>query len=74
MKFTRAWSMPNAETFSIPDIGAFVGRHTMGERVVVDPFARSSIPSQNLVVARSRCVDIGEIVQGGLGCRRVNPS
>lgn len=33
--------MPNADTFSIPDIGAFVARHIMNAQTVVDPFARN---------------------------------
>lgn len=37
---TREWSMPNAETFSIPPIRDFVKRHIRG--VVVDPFARNT--------------------------------
>src|SRR3989304_8710333 len=40
MKITRAWAMPNGETFTIPPIGAFVKRYLSG--VVVDPFARNN--------------------------------
>ena len=40
-EITRVWAMPNADTFSIPDIGAFVQRHIMGLECVVDPFARN---------------------------------
>jgi hypothetical protein len=35
----RVWAMPDAETFSVPPIGAFVRRHLRG--VSVDPFARN---------------------------------
>jgi methylase of polypeptide subunit release factors len=41
MKFTRAWAMPNADTFSIRPIGEFVGRYLGHARVSVDPFARN---------------------------------
>lgn len=37
-RFTRAWAMPNSNTFSIPVIGEFVRRYLHG--VSVDPFAR----------------------------------
>lgn len=33
--------MPNADTFSIPDIGAFVKRHLHFSKISVDPFARN---------------------------------
>ena len=39
MEFSRAFAMPNAETFSIKPIWEFVGRYLGG--VSVDPFARN---------------------------------
>src|SRR4030066_436102 len=36
--FTRAWAMPNANTFSVKPIGDLVRRYLHG--VSVDPFAR----------------------------------
>ena len=39
-KMSRAWAMPNAETFSIPPISALLDRYCQG--VIVDPFARGS--------------------------------
>lgn len=39
MKMSRAWAMPNAETFSVKPIGDFVRRYMHG--VSVDPFARN---------------------------------
>lgn len=39
MKFSRAWAMPNSETFSIKPIGNFVKKYLSG--VSVDPFARN---------------------------------
>lgn len=43
MRMSRAWAMPNSETFSIPPIKDFVLRH-VGEcdGLVIDPFARNS--------------------------------
>ena len=40
IKFTRAWAMPNHNTFSIPPIGEFVYRYLEQSRVSIDPFAR----------------------------------
>lgn len=42
MIFNRVWAMPNADTFSIPDIGAFVKRYLHSSEVSVDPFARNN--------------------------------
>ena len=36
---SRVWAMPNADTFSVPVIGALVKKHLQG--VSVDPFARN---------------------------------
>lgn len=41
MEFSRAWAMPNAETFSIKPIGRFVDRWMRGRAISVDPFARN---------------------------------
>lgn len=41
MKFQRVWSMPNADTFSIPEIGAWVKGYLMKSKVSIDPFARN---------------------------------
>ena len=41
MNFSRAWAMPNKDTFSVPPIGAFVKRYLAQSRVSVDPFARN---------------------------------
>lgn len=41
IKFTRAWSMPNLETFSVPPIGNFVRKYLAESKVSVDPFARN---------------------------------
>lgn len=41
MIFDRVWAMPNADTFSVPPIGAFVQRYLAASRVSVDPFARN---------------------------------
>ena len=41
MKITREWDMPNADTFSIPTIGAFVKRYLLKSKCSVDPFARN---------------------------------
>lgn len=40
MIFTRTFAMPNARTFDVPPIGAFVRRWLDGSRASVDPFAR----------------------------------
>lgn len=40
--FSRVWSMPNSNTFSVPEIGHFVKRYLMGLTETVDPFARNS--------------------------------
>lgn len=39
MKMSRAWAMPNSETFSVPVIGDLVKKYLRG--VSVDPFARN---------------------------------
>lgn len=42
VKFSRAWAMPNAETFSIKPIGEFVTRWmTATPGISIDPFARN---------------------------------
>src|ERR1039458_6585876 len=41
MKITRERDMPNADTFSIPTIGAFVKRYLLKSKCSVDPFARN---------------------------------
>jgi hypothetical protein len=41
MTFTRAFSMPNAETFSMPPVEAFVRRYLAASKCSVDPFARN---------------------------------
>lgn len=38
----RVWSMPNAETFSIPVVSRLLDRWLRGRSIVVDPFARHS--------------------------------
>lgn len=40
MKFSREFSMPSADTFSIRPIASFVSRHLTG--ISIDPFARNS--------------------------------
>jgi len=39
--FSRHWSMPNSDTFSVPIIGQFVQRYLQRSEVSVDPFARN---------------------------------
>lgn len=41
MRFTREFAMPNAETFSVKPIAAFVQSYLACSRVSVDPFARN---------------------------------
>lgn len=41
MRFTRAFAMPNAETFSVRPIGDFVRAYLACSKVSVDPFARN---------------------------------
>jgi hypothetical protein len=41
IRFTRAFAMPNAETFSIKPIGEFVRAYLACAKVSVDPFARN---------------------------------
>ena len=43
MKFSRAWAMPNKDTFSIPPIGEFVRRYLAGSSISVDPFSRDKL-------------------------------
>ena len=40
MRFTRAFAMPNAATFSIQPIGEFVRAYLACSKISVDPFAR----------------------------------
>lgn len=40
MKFSRIFAMPNANTFSIKPIGAFVQRYLAASVISIDPFAR----------------------------------
>ena len=41
MTIARVWDMPNADTFDVPSIGAFVRKYLKQSRVSVDPFARN---------------------------------
>jgi len=41
IKFTREWSMPNADTFTVPPIGDFVRSYLASSTVSIDPFARN---------------------------------
>lgn len=41
MKFSRAFAMPNKNTFDIPPIAEFVGRYLLTAKCSVDPFARN---------------------------------
>ncbi|MBK6414005.1 hypothetical protein [Sphingopyxis sp.] len=41
MRFSRAWAMPNADTFSVKPIGNFVRRYLIESSFSVDPFARN---------------------------------
>lgn len=41
LQFARTFAMPNAETFTVPPIGAFVQRYLAASKVSVDPFARN---------------------------------
>lgn len=41
MRFSRAFAMPNAETFSVQPIGEFVRAYLACSKVSVDPFARN---------------------------------
>lgn len=41
MRFSRAFAMPDAETFSIKPIGEFVRAYLACSKVSVDPFARN---------------------------------
>ena len=40
--FSRAWAMPNADTFLIPPITGLLARWLTGRTSIVDPFARRS--------------------------------
>ena len=42
IRFSREWAMPNAKTFEIAPIRAFLYRHLQGAEAIVDPFARNS--------------------------------
>lgn len=39
---TRAWAMPNANTFAMPPVAEFVARWIAGKTCIVDPFARDN--------------------------------
>ena len=39
--FRRVWAMPNADTFSVPDMGNMVKKYLRESVVSVDPFARN---------------------------------
>lgn len=41
-KFSRRWSMPSADTFSIGPVAALLDRVLAGCQAIVDPFARNS--------------------------------
>lgn len=41
VKFSRTWSMPDADTFSVKPIGEFVRRYLAESKVSIDPFARN---------------------------------
>ena len=41
IKFSRAWAMPSADTFSIAPIETFVQKYLAASKVSVDPFARN---------------------------------
>lgn len=41
LSFSRVWAMPNADTFSVPPIGAMVKRYLSNSKVSVDPFSRN---------------------------------
>lgn len=41
VKFSREWSMPNRDTFSIKPIGKFVHRYLDKSEMSIDPFARN---------------------------------
>jgi hypothetical protein len=38
---SRAWAMPNKDTFSVPPIGSFVKRYFAESKLSIDPFARN---------------------------------
>lgn len=38
--FSRAWAMPNGDTFSVKPIGEFVRRYLNNAKISVDPFSR----------------------------------
>jgi len=42
IEFSRVWSMPNKETFSIPPIRDFVLKYLKESKISIDPFARNS--------------------------------
>ncbi len=41
-KFSRVWSMPSADTFSVPPVGVMVMRYLRASKVSCDPFARNN--------------------------------
>jgi hypothetical protein len=41
MRFSRAFAMPNAETFSVKPIGEFVRAYLACSKISIDPFARN---------------------------------
>lgn len=38
---SRVWAMPNADTFSVPEIAGFVHKYLLRSKVSIDPFARN---------------------------------
>jgi len=47
MKISRAWAMPNPNTFSIAPIKKLIGTYVAGKKFIVDPFVRNS-PFKNV--------------------------
>jgi hypothetical protein len=37
IKFDRVWSMPNKNTFEIPEVMAFIRKHTNGAKIIINP-------------------------------------
>ncbi|MEX0598309.1 MAG: adenine-specific DNA methylase [Candidatus Paceibacterota bacterium] len=52
IKFSREWSMPNSNTFSVKPIHDLIKRYIVREKpkVIIDPFARNS-PFKKLCIA-----------------------
>jgi hypothetical protein len=57
MNITRAWAMPNKNTFSILPIRKFIEREIPTTGMVVDPFVRNS-PFKNMCVSNDLDTDI----------------